>query len=66
MKKMARLGIETGIHYHPVHSMTYYKNNVSLPVTEKIGREIVSIPTHPNLSEKDLDKIISAVNISCE
>lgn len=66
MKKMARLGIETGIHYHPVHSMTYYKNNTSLPVTEKIGREIVSIPTHPNLSEKDLDKIISAVNISCE
>ncbi len=63
MKKMESKGIQTGIHYSPVHSLTLYKkNSIKLPITEKIGREIVSIPIHPNLSEMDTDKIISTIN----
>ncbi|MBI1829451.1 MAG: DegT/DnrJ/EryC1/StrS family aminotransferase [Thaumarchaeota archaeon] len=62
MKKMKEKGIETGIHYKPVHLMRYYKSNTKLPITEKIGSEIVSLPTHPNLTEKDVDRIIFAVN----
>ncbi len=62
MKKMRERGIETGIHYKPVHLMSYYKNQARLPVTENIGGEIVSIPTHPNLSETDVDRVISSIN----
>ena len=42
--------------------MTMYKNKTKLPVTEKIGKEIVSIPIHPNLSEDDVDRIIKNIN----
>ena len=62
MKKMSERGIETGIHYKPVHLMTYYKNNTKLPITEIISKEIVSIPTHPNLNEKEIDYIIKSIN----
>lgn len=62
MRKMREKGIETGIHYKPVHLMSYYKNHVRLPVTESIGDEIVSIPTHPNLTENDIDKVIFCIN----
>jgi len=62
MEKMKNVGIETGIHYKPVHTMTKYKNSIKLPVTEKIGKEIVSIPIHPNLDEADIRKIIKYVN----
>ena len=62
MKKMSEKGIETGIHYNPVHLMTYYRNNIKLPITEIISKEIVSIPTHPNLSEKEIDYIIKSIN----
>lgn len=62
MKKMSEKGIETGIHYNPVHLMSYYKNNTKLPITELITKEIVSIPTHPNLHEKEVDYIIKSVN----
>ena len=62
MKKMSEKGIETGIHYKPVHLMTYYKNNTKLPITEIISKEIVSIPTHPNLNEKEIDYIIKSIN----
>ena len=62
MKKMKKLGIETGIHYKPVHQMSYFKTKMKLPITEKAGQEIVSIPTHPNLTEKNVDKIIASIN----
>ncbi len=62
MRKMRKNGIETGIHYKPVHLMSYYKKKMKLPISELIGDEIVSLPTHPNLNEKNVNKIISLVN----
>jgi dTDP-4-amino-4,6-dideoxygalactose transaminase len=56
--------IETGTHYRPIHTFTLYKNNTSLPFTEKIGNEIVTIPIHPNLKKIEIDKIISTINKS--
>ena len=62
MEKMFSLGIETGIHYKPVHKMSFYKNKIKLPITEKIENNIVSIPIHPNLKNSDIDKIIKLTN----
>jgi dTDP-4-amino-4,6-dideoxygalactose transaminase len=62
MRKMKDNNIETGIHYRPIHTMTFYKKNIKLPVTEEAGRKIVSIPIHSNLDEPDVDKIIKLVN----
>ena len=61
-KKMKEFGIETGVHYIPIHQMSFYKKNIRLPITENSGKKIVSIPIHPNLSDSDVDKIINAVN----
>jgi len=61
-KQMNDVGIETGIHYRPIHTFSAYRKNIRLPVTEKIGKEIVSLPIHPNLSENEINQIISAVN----
>ena len=63
-EKLTKKGIETGIHYKPIHTFTYYKSKIHLPITEKIGKEIVSLPTHPNLSDEDVKKIIQIVNNS--
>ena len=63
MKKMNKSGIETGIHYNPVHKMTLYKKfKTALPVTEKISKDIVSLPIHPNLKENEVNFIVDAVN----
>jgi dTDP-4-amino-4,6-dideoxygalactose transaminase len=62
MKKMFEHGIETGIHYKPVHKMTYYKNSTKLETCDRIWTELVSIPMHPNLSEIQVEKIIDTVN----
>jgi len=62
MKKMKKIGIETGIHYNPIHKMSYYKNQKKLPLTEKIGKEIVTLPIHPNLSQDEINFIIKMTN----
>ena len=62
MKDMKNVGIETGIHYRPIHKMTMYKGNSQLPETEHASKHIVTIPNHPNLSQDDMDRIISSVN----
>lgn len=62
IKKLLEVGIETGIHYHPIHKMNYYNNNMALPTTEKISKQIVSLPIHPNLSYSDVDLVIKYTN----
>ena len=55
-------GIETGTHYKPIHLMKMYQGNTSLPITESVGKRIVTIPIHPNLKKPEIDKIIKCVN----
>ena len=62
MKKMGKTGIETGIHYKPLHLMSFYKNSTRLKKSEKIWKEIVSLPMHPNLTNNDVEKVIKNVN----
>ena len=64
IQHMKANGIETGTHYAPVHKMSLYKSKIILPNTEKISKEIVTLPIHPNLSKKDIDFIIKNVNLA--
>lgn len=60
-KKMLENGIETGTHYKPIDQFSLYKK-AKLPVTDKIAKEIVTLPMHTNLSDQDVDKVISCAN----
>jgi len=62
IKEMDKEKIEIGIHYKPIHKMTYYKNKIKLPITEKVGNEVISIPIHQNLKDDEIEKIIKTVN----
>lgn len=58
-------GIQTLIHYPiPPHKQQAYKeyNHLSFPVTEKIHREILSLPISPVLTDEEVDFVISALN----
>ena len=61
-QNLAEKGIETGTHYKPIHLMKMYNQYDSLPITENIGKQIVTIPIHPNLKAFEIEKIIKSVN----
>jgi dTDP-4-amino-4,6-dideoxygalactose transaminase len=57
--------IQTLIHYPiPPHRQKAYKewNNLSLPITEQIHNEVISLPISPVMNNDDVEKIIQIVN----
>lgn len=58
-------GIQTLIHYPiPPHQQEAYRewNNLSYPISEKIHREIVSLPISPVQTEEETQRIIEVIN----
>ena len=58
-------GIETIIHYPiPPHKQEAYKeyNLLSLPITEKIHREVLSLPISPVMSKEQAEEVVRVVN----
>ncbi|ATG15704.1 DegT/DnrJ/EryC1/StrS family aminotransferase [Providencia alcalifaciens] len=59
------LGIQTLIHYPtPPHQQQAYigYNNLSLPITESIHKEVLSIPLHTSLKNYEIINISRAIN----
>lgn len=57
--------IQTLIHYPiPPHKQEAYKewNDLSYPITEKIHREIISLPISPVMEEDEVKKMVEVVN----
>lgn len=60
--KLLDLGIQTGVHWQPNHLLTYYSAFQSpLPVTEKIYKELLTLPLHPDLNDQDVDFICQSL-----
>ena len=56
-------GIDTGIHWQPGHWFTLFKNcrKGDLSVTDRVGKEILSLPLHSLMSTEELDIIIESI-----
>jgi len=66
MQKLRERGIQTSVHYPPVHLFSYYKKNFglkegSLTKTEYVGRNVVTLPLYPEMSEDDVNYIVEAI-----
>ena len=62
---MEKKGVQTLIHYPiPIHKQKAYNelNGLSLPVTERLAKEIVSLPIYPGMSKENIRNVIKAVN----
>lgn len=58
-------GVQTIIHYPiPPHKQECYKewNDLSLPITERIHREELSLPMSPVMTDDDIRGVVEAIN----
>jgi perosamine synthetase len=66
MEILKKEGIQTSIYYPlPIYKQKPYLDlgfNEELPVTERLCKEVLSIPVHPALTKKDLVKIVNLIN----
>ena len=54
-------GIECGLHYKPNHLLTKFRKKESLPVTEKLYKEILTLPCHNDLTSDEQIFIIQKI-----
>jgi dTDP-4-amino-4,6-dideoxygalactose transaminase len=57
-------GIQTSIHYSPVHLFSYYltqTTDVRLPITEDVAGREVTLPLYPTMSDEQVETVIKAV-----
>ena len=60
----AEHNIGSGMFYPiPNHRLAPFQVDVDLPETERAAKECLSLPVHPSLSQADLERIVTAVNI---
>ena len=57
-------GIQTTIHYPPVHQMTFYRERypgVALPRTEDFAQRELTIPLHPQITSPVAEAVVAAL-----
>ncbi|PSU88792.1 aminotransferase [Photobacterium kishitanii] len=67
-KYLADNGVQTVIHYPiPPHKQFAYTewNQKSLPLTEKIHQQVLSLPIDPTMTTQQIDKVIILINQYC-
>jgi dTDP-4-amino-4,6-dideoxygalactose transaminase len=59
MGRLKEMGIQSSVHYPPVHRFSCYRGFVlpdeGLPVTEALGRRLLSLPLYPDLSREQVE-----------
>ena len=60
---LEEFGVDTGVYYPtPIHEHPPYADrSVSAPVAEAAADQVLSLPVHPSLSERDLDVLCTAL-----
>lgn len=66
MELMKARGIQTSIHYPPIHQFSYYREqaftqNISLPITDELAAREVTLPMYAGLTPQDVEYIVQAV-----
>ena len=70
MEQLKAHGIQTSIHYPPIHSFSAYQdfqnNDGSLSITEDVAAREVTLPLYPTMSNDDVTTIAHAVRESLQ
>lgn len=63
MASMREAGIQTSIHYPPIHRFTAYKNSqaVDLPLTEEVTSREVTLPLYSEMQQEHVAAIAHSV-----
>jgi dTDP-4-amino-4,6-dideoxygalactose transaminase len=67
MEQMKSQGIQTSIHYPPVHQFTAYQEltghqNGRLAITEDVALREVTLPLYPGMTQNDVETVLEAVS----
>ncbi|WP_428425499.1 DegT/DnrJ/EryC1/StrS family aminotransferase [Methylibium sp.] len=69
MERMRAQGVQSSMHYPPIHHFEYYRNRfpgIVLPETERYCERELTIPLHPQLSTGDVERVVASLGKALE
>jgi dTDP-4-amino-4,6-dideoxygalactose transaminase len=71
IQAMVRQGIQTSIHYPPIHQFSYYRKRFgrqgeTLPLTDAVGSREVTLPLYPGMTVEDIGTVVDALRLALE
>jgi dTDP-4-amino-4,6-dideoxygalactose transaminase len=66
MDYLVKKGIMSKIYFNPVHLTKFYKDifgfkDGELPITERVAREVLSLPVYPTMTIEEINYIIEKI-----
>jgi dTDP-4-amino-4,6-dideoxygalactose transaminase len=65
--RLREAGIQTTVHYPPVHCLTFYNDlysNMALPNTEDFAQRELTLPLHPGMTPADVEYVVSSLAVA--
>ncbi len=64
--ELKKQGVEVGVHYIPLHFLSYYKHKYSLkvnnfPVALTTYQQVMSLPIYPSMQDKEVQYVIDKI-----
>jgi dTDP-4-amino-4,6-dideoxygalactose transaminase len=59
--RLADRGVQTSVHYPPIHLFSVYRSDTSLPLTETYAERTVTLPLFPEMSARQLETVVGTV-----
>lgn len=60
---LAENGVNCGVHYKSLNHYKIFGKQSKLPITEKVFKEIITLPLHCNLTRKDVIKVCEFIDL---
>ncbi len=66
MASLAQAGIQSSVHYTPIHLFTCYRPTdglpaAQLPVTEEVGRREITLPLYSTMGVRNVHRVVAAL-----
>jgi dTDP-4-amino-4,6-dideoxygalactose transaminase len=61
MAGMSEAGVQTSIHYRPVHWLSAYKDMPGLPRIDAIAERILTLPLYHTMSDEDVEYVVASL-----
>jgi dTDP-4-amino-4,6-dideoxygalactose transaminase len=60
---MLEQDVDTGIHWQPGHWFSLFRNcrKGDLSVTDRVGKEILSLPLHSEMGQESIDRVVTGI-----
>ena len=60
--RLAERGVQTSLHYPPVHRFTAYRQDAGVPLTDEYAARAITLPLFPGLRAEQIDLVVEGLD----